>query len=120
MNTKEYIKKRILEQSMGDNPQGVNSHRAMVNASIERRATSSRTSGIDSGTGEQVLRGSPLDQQGQSTLQYANNLRTHVDTATDKIRDPLNLKNIAASAKKQGAGPVRTAVEMDKRDVQRM
>lgn len=109
---KEYFKARLLSQ--------LNEKDDYYQQMINDR-NSQPTMGIDPGTREHILKGSPMDIESRGLLSVAKTYRKYYDDPKERLRDPLNLKNIKNLAADlpggaRGAQMKSTYDELNRRD----
>jgi hypothetical protein len=93
---------------------------------IKQRRSISDASGVDAG-GEGMVKGSPLDAEGQSPLQYAKNLQKFDTSMRGKFKDPLNIGNMGYAASRVDSlnrgdqiDKARSSQEHEKNDFDRL
>lgn len=88
---KEYFKERLLSQL---------NEKDYYQNRIDDRNTKP-TMGIDPGTNEVVLRGSPMDINAHGPLSVAKTYRRYYESPKENFKDPLNMNNINHFARLQ-------------------
>jgi hypothetical protein len=96
-----------------------------IQKTIQKRRSISNADGSDT-SGESIVKGSPLDPEGQSPLQYAKNLQKFDPSMRRKLSDPLNIQgmglaaSIVDSLRKGEMDKARSAEEHEQDDLNRL